>query len=85
MTDTSTAALAAIEVTGRAKNLRAQALWLIRGGSLTADEVAALLDESVLAIRPRITELNQAKAIIDTGERRRNHSGRNAIVWAAQV
>jgi len=48
---------------------------------LTADEIAAALDESVLAIRPRVSELFHAGLIEKTGERRPNASGLNAHVW----
>ena len=47
----------------------------------TADEVAALLGESVLSCRPRFSELHALGLIRDTGERRLNASGRRAIVW----
>jgi predicted ArsR family transcriptional regulator len=48
---------------------------------LTADEIAAALDESVLAVRPRVSELFHAGLIEKTGERRRNDSGLGAHVW----
>ncbi len=47
----------------------------------TADEIAAELNYSILTIRPRVSELNKQRRIIDSGLRRRNASGRNAIVW----
>lgn len=52
---------------------------------LTADQVAAALDESVLAIRPRITELSKADPprIVPTGARRKNESKLMAKVWKA--
>ena len=48
---------------------------------LTADEVAEVLDQSILSIRPRLTELGRLGDIEDTGERRKNQSGKKAIVW----
>lgn len=51
-------------------------------GAATADCVADYLDESVLSIRPRFTELRHMGKIIDTGERHLNQSGRRAKVWA---
>jgi predicted ArsR family transcriptional regulator len=48
---------------------------------LSADEIAATLDESVLAVRPRVSELFHAGLIEKTGERRRNRSGLSAHVW----
>ena len=82
-TDTSKEAAAAVE--GRAVTLRGHALDLLRRESLTADEIAARLGESVLAIRPRCAELNKQGLIEDAGDRRKNASGRNAIVWKARA
>jgi hypothetical protein len=48
---------------------------------LTADEIAARLEESVLAVRPRVSELFHAGRIAKSGERRRNASGLSAHVW----
>lgn len=48
---------------------------------LTADEAAAAIGESVLTVRPRTTELQQAGRILPTACRRRNVSGRMATVW----
>ena len=42
-----------------------------------------MLGESVLAIRPRFSELRALGQITDTGARRINDSGRSAIVWRA--
>ncbi len=50
-------------------------------GGLTADEVAEVLDQSILSIRPRLTELGRLGEIEDAGERRKNQSGKKAIVW----
>lgn len=54
---------------------------LDRHGELTADEAARLLGESVLAIRPRFSELVKAGQIEDAGARRKNLSGHTATVW----
>ncbi len=48
---------------------------------LTTDECASLLNETVLSIRPRFTELAAGKWIEDSGKRRKNLSGRSATVW----
>ena len=50
-------------------------------GGLTADEIAAKLGASVLAIRPRVSELFHAGMIEKSGERRLNESGLAAHVW----
>ena len=82
----TTSQAAAKAVRGRAMTLRIRALKAIRdagGAGLTADEVAEKLGESVLAIRPRITELTLEQSIRDSGLRRANASGVKAKVWWA--
>jgi predicted HTH transcriptional regulator len=77
-----TAIEAARLIESRADTLRAKAYELFkRGFELTPDECAKRLREEKLAIRPRITELFKMNLIIDSGERRRNESGRFAIVY----
>lgn len=80
---TSAAAAPDREETNR---LRRQVLAVIRAtGQLgaTADEVALALGRTPFATRPRCTELSKLRCIRDSGRRRRNASGRNAIVWEA--
>jgi predicted ArsR family transcriptional regulator len=68
--------------TNRAATLRDKSLQAIRSwGAMTADEIAAELGESVLSIRPRVAELANLGEIIDSKARRKNKSGRPAIVW----
>lgn len=76
---------AAADMRGRAPTLRERALQAIKlaPGGLTADEVAALIGATVLAVRPRITELSLDGKIVDTGRERPNASGKKAIVWEA--
>ena len=69
-------------IQARADTLRAAVLAALDRAPMTADEVAAAIGESVLAIRPRVAELHQAGAIYNTSERRPNLSGRLATVWA---
>lgn len=66
-----------------AATLRAHALAVIERGPATADEVAAAMRASILSIRPRLSELRATGAIVDTGERRENASGKRATVWRA--
>lgn len=47
---------------------------------LTADEIAEISGESVLSIRPRVSELKSIGVVADTGTRRKNASGRSATV-----
>lgn len=65
--------------------LRVRVLCVIEAAptGLTADEAAARLGTSVLAVRPRITELQQGGLIQPTSMRRKNASGRSARVWVA--
>lgn len=72
---------AAASVASRSVTLRQRAYDLIRQSSRTPDEVAEALGETVLAVRPRITELAKSGKITDTGERRANRSGKMAKVW----
>lgn len=78
---TETSRSAAEGIAQRAKSLRDQVLDLLLYHDLTADEAAAKLDKSVLAIRPRVTELSRMNKIHDTGHTRKNSSGVRAIVW----
>lgn len=81
MTDTSFAAAAHAANTSEA--VRNRVIAAIQStGPMTADETARVLDLSVLAVRPRFTELRLTGKIRDTGKRRKNESGRSAIVWA---
>ncbi len=80
-TDTSFAA--ADHAAGTSEQVRKKIVAAITStGPMTADETARVLDLSVLTVRPRFTELRLTGKIRDTGRRRKNDSGRNAIVWA---
>lgn len=75
---------AAQKTAGRAGELRGRVMdEITRAGFLgiTADEVAANLKETVLSVRPRLSELRKAEQIEPTGERRTNASGMTATVW----
>jgi len=79
-----TSAEAARSMATAAPLLRDRVLALVRdwgGAGLTADECAAQLAESVLSVRPRFSELQALCLIEDSGQRRKNLSGRNAVVW----
>lgn len=81
-----TSAAAADSVKPSAATLRDMCLALLKNSavnSLTADEAALWLGLSVLSIRPRFSELATTGKIKDTGHRRKNESGRSAIVWRA--
>lgn len=79
---------AAAVVRGRASVLRDRVFAEIAAAGhsgLTADQVAARLGESVLSVRPRVTEFAKATSprIVPTGEHRTNDSGLKAKVWRA--
>ena len=80
---TETSQDAAAMIAGRAGTLRRLVIDILKKHKkgLTADEAAAILEESVLAIRPRFSELRQDGLIRDCGGRRPNLSTRMAIVW----
>jgi len=48
---------------------------------LTSDEVADLMSENILAIRPRVSELRAQGKIESTGQRRKSVNGNGATVW----
>jgi len=81
----ATSAQAAVAMEPHVPTLRDRCLRVLREhGPRTADEVAALIGESILAVRPRITELARQRKVVDTGIRRQNAvSGKGAIVWCA--
>lgn len=51
---------------------------------LTADELAARLEMDRYSIQPRTSELKRKGLIRDSGLRRPNATGKQAIVWIAE-
>lgn len=79
---TGTSQDAADAMAEHAPTLRERCLELIaRRGELTTDEAAEALGVSVLAVRPRFSELRTMGKIEQTGARRTNESGMTANVW----
>jgi len=81
---TSQEAAQHMDTTGRSETLRQMVLVYLRSRSYsgsTPDNCAAALGESVLAIRPRFTELEQSGMIRKTKLTEKNESGRNAAVY----
>jgi predicted ArsR family transcriptional regulator len=74
---------AARRIAGHASHLRAAVLrqLAVEPDGLTADEIAKRLNESVLSVRPRVSELLAGGLIERTRHRRRNASGMSAAVW----
>lgn len=78
-----TSKAAAIKMRARAPTLRERCLEVLQHYAFTSDEVAHSLGESILSIRPRISELYRMGLIYDTGTRRSNESDILATVWKA--
>ena len=57
-------------------------LEALRGRDMTAEELANALGESVLNVGPRLSLLFAQRQVFKTGKRRKNASGREAVVWA---
>ena len=79
-TDHDTSKAAAGLVSSRVTRLREIVLDAYDQGPMTPDEVAALIGEDILAVRPRCTELKRMGLLRKTGTRRANKSGANACV-----
>lgn len=84
-TDTSAAAFAGIaDMAGHLRAVVHKTLYAHPAG-LTVDETCAIAGYPRYSLQPRFTELRQKDVIRDTGKRRRNASGANAIVWRATI
>jgi len=82
--DTSIAAAEGIApVTARLQSLALTAIRAAGSGGLTTNELAERLDIVREAVQPRTSELRQMGKIRDSGQRRKNASGKSAIVWVA--
>lgn len=68
---------------GRLQKMALDAIAERGAFGLTADELAELLELDRYSIQPRTSELRRKGLIIDSGKRRRNSSGKSAIVWTA--
>lgn len=76
---------AAAIITQTITDRQARVLNLLKmHGPMTADECAAKDGRTVLAVRPRLSELYKLGLIERTGERRRNDSGLNAWVYRSK-
>ncbi len=72
---------AALAIEPKAKTVRDRVLEMLTDHAMTPDECADAMGESILTVRPRCSELFRRGLLIDTGIRRKNSSGRPAIVW----
>ena len=83
--DTSIAAANALAPKlGRLQRLAENAIRKAGQYGLTADELAARLGMDRWSIQPRTSELRRKGLIRDSGLRRPNATGKQAIVWIAK-
>ena len=68
---------------GRLQQMAKSAICDAGTQGLTADELSARLDMDRWSIQPRTSELKRKGLIRDSGQRRRNATGKLAIVWIA--
>lgn len=74
-TEATTSLDAAVSMSIRAETLRKRILAVLIYRPMTSDESAEAIGESVLAVRPRLTELRRMGLIERTGQKRKNESG----------
>lgn len=67
--------------TGRLQRLTLEAITASGANGLTADEAAEAVGLDRWSIQPRVSELRAKRLIADSGQRRRNATGKRAIVW----
>lgn len=66
---------------GRLQRMAEDAIRASGWHGLTADELAERLELDRYSIQPRTTELKRKGLAVDSGMRRRNATGKAAIVW----
>lgn len=69
---------------GRLQGLSLAVINAAGATGLTAHETSTALKFDRTSIVPRLSELRRRGRIADSGQRRRNASGRRAIVWIAK-
>lgn len=83
-TDTSAEAAMMMEpVTAHIQRLVLAAIRSAGSTGLTAHELAETLGMERTTVQPRTSELRKQELITDSGDRRPNPNGKNAIVWVA--
>lgn len=66
---------------GRVQRLALEAVRNAGERGLTSDETAETLHSDRWSIQPRLSELRLKGLVVESGLRRRNSTGKNAIVW----
>lgn len=84
--DSETSRDAAESMTDHVGGLRKQILDVIKASptGLTCDECEALLGMRHQTASARVRELRGLELIVDSGEKRKTRSGRNAVVWVSK-
>ena len=76
---------AAESIEGSAATLRLRVLTFIKlYGPVTDEEIANGLGMNPSTARPRRIELVNMGRVVETGERKKNKSGRSAVTWRAR-
>lgn len=79
-----TSELAASQINHKAGTIRSRVMKLILArGSMIPEEAAKQLGYSILAVRPRFSELKLKGKIYKTSSTQLNENGKNVRVWAA--
>ena len=78
---------AANKITSHAKTVRDRVHFFLKDhypSTFSADQIADSLGESILTVRPRVSELGRDGQIEAVNERRKNISGMSAHCWRAK-
>lgn len=70
---------------GRLQSLSYAAIYEAAHEGLTAHETSLAIGFDRTSILPRISELRRKGLVFASGKRRRNSSGKTAIVWVARI
>lgn len=80
-----TAKAAADGLAPKAGSLRARVYDALKHGPMTPEEIADLIGEPVMNVRPRLSELSAKDLIEDSGLRGEAMGGRKAIKWRVKT
>lgn len=84
LAETSPDAAAGVAPTAATWRDKAMVAYRLRFPSgYTAEELAAVIGCERVTAQPRVSELLALGKVVDSGERRRNGSGKRAVVWVA--
>ena len=81
--NTDTSYDAALEIEPEAATIRKRIIEHMQtiNAPISPDDTADALGLSVLAVRPRFSELRESGRILDSNQRGTNRSGRSCILW----